>query len=77
MILENKKAFLINRIVDCLTAFLMKDYDLDLASALKIIYESDLYNRLQDPAIDLYSQSPSYIYELLKQECGNKYILTV
>lgn len=72
MIPENKKSFLINHTVDRLTAFLVQDFNLDLASALKIVYESDLYNKLQDPEIGLYAQSPAYIYELLKQERSNK-----
>jgi hypothetical protein len=68
MIPENQKGFLINHIVDRLTEYLVQDYALDLASALKIIYESKVYNQLQDVELGLYTQSPSYIYELLKKE---------
>lgn len=50
------------------------DYDIvigpiaDDGVALKIVYQSKTYQLLQDEVGDLYRQSPSYIYELLKEE---------
>lgn len=68
MIAQNQKEFLINRIVDKLTEFLVVDSAIDLTDALKVVYSSKIYQQLQDTDGDLYIQSPSYIYELLKQE---------
>ena len=68
MIAQNQKEFLINRIVDKLTEFLVIDSSIDLTDALKIVYNSRVYQLLQDSESDLHLQSPSYIYELLKQE---------
>lgn len=68
MIAQNQKEFLINRIIDKLTEFLVIDSSIDLTDALKIVYNSKVYQQLQDSEGDLYVQSPSYIYELLKQE---------
>ena len=68
MIAQNQKEFLINRIVDKLTEFLVIDSSIDLTDALKIVYNSRVYQQLQDSESDLNLQSPSYIYELLKQE---------
>ena len=68
MIAQNQKEFLINRIVDKLTEFLVVDSAIDLTDALKVVYCSKIYQQLQDTDGDLYIQSPSYIYELLKQE---------
>ena len=68
MIAQNQKEFLINRIVDKLTEFLVIDSSIDLTDALKIVYNSRVYQQLQDSEGDLQVQSPSYIYELLKQE---------
>lgn len=68
MIAQNQKEFLINRIVDKLTEFIVIDSSIDLTDALKIVYNSKVYQQLQDSEGDLYVQSPSYIYELLKQE---------
>ena len=68
MIAQNQKEFLINRIVDKLTEFLVVDSAIDLTDALKVVYSSKIYQQLQDTDGDLHIQSPSYIYELLKQE---------
>ncbi|MBP3354102.1 MAG: hypothetical protein IJ341_07790 [Bacteroidales bacterium] len=68
MIPQNQTDFLTNRIVDKLTEFIVNDYDIEITSALKIVYQSKIYQLLQDKDGDLYSQSPSYIYELLKPE---------
>lgn len=72
MIPQNQTDFLTNRIVDKLTEFIVNDYDIEIASALKIVYQSKIYQLLQDKDGDLYSQSPSYIYELLKPEIDKK-----
>ena len=68
MIAQNQKEFLINRIVDKLTEFLIIDSNVNLTDALKVVYNSKVYQQLQDSDCGLYAQSPSYIYELLKQE---------
>lgn len=72
MIPQNPKAFLVNRIVDQLTEFVIHDYDMGLSDALKIVYQSKVYQWLTDTDGYLHSQSPSYVYELLKQELTSK-----
>lgn len=72
MIAQNQKEFLINRIVDKLTEFLVIDSNIDLTDALKVVYNSKVYQQLQDSEGDLFVQSPSYIYELLKQEMAEQ-----
>ncbi|MBO5310531.1 MAG: hypothetical protein J6A91_00590 [Bacteroidales bacterium] len=72
MIAQNQKEFLINRIVDKLTEFLVIDSSIDLTDALKVVYNSKVYQQLQDSEGDLFVQSPSYIYELLKQEMAEQ-----
>lgn len=73
MITQSQREFLINRIVDQLTGFLVQEHNLSLTLALKIIYQSKTYQLLQDNEGDLYTQSPSYVYELLTQEIGNNF----
>lgn len=68
MTAQVQRDFLINHIVDRLTEYLVLDRDIDLAEALKIVYNSRVYLQLQDAEGGLYAQSPSYVYELLKQE---------
>ena len=60
--------YLISHIVDKITDFLIADFQLDIPSALNIVYTSDTFRILSDKEVDLYCQSPSYIYEWLKRE---------
>ena len=68
MTTQVEKDFLVNYIVDRLTEYLMVDNNLELADALKIVYQSKTYQQLQDVDGGLYTQSPSYVYELLQKE---------
>ena len=51
-----------------LVELLMKDFNLDYKEAMGVLYESDLYAKLSDPATGLYFQSPLYVYSFLKSE---------
>lgn len=51
-----------------LAELLMKDYQLDMQSALTTLYESDTYAKLSDPSTGLYFQSSLYIYSYLQAE---------
>lgn len=68
MTTQEQKDFLVNHIVDQLTEYLVTDNTLELADALKIVYQSKTFQRLQDMDGSLYIQSPSYVYELLQKE---------
>lgn len=68
MTAQVQRDFLVNHIVDRLTEYLVLDNKIEIAEALKIIYQSKVYLQLQDEEGELYVQSPSYIYELLKKE---------
>ncbi len=46
MIAQNQKEFLINRIVDKLTEFLVIDSNVNLTEALKVVYNSRVYQQL-------------------------------
>ncbi len=66
---ENQiQEFLINRIVDQMTTFLVEDEGIGISEALEKVYSSHVYDLLQIKEGDLFSQSPSYVYELLKKE---------
>lgn len=68
MTTQVQRDFLVNHIVDRLTEYLLIDSNMELAEALKIVYQSKIYQQLQDENGGLYAQSPSYIYELLRKE---------
>ena len=60
--------YLVNRIVDQLTTFLIEDKGVSISEALEKVYSSHVYDLLQIKEGDLFSQSPLYVYELLKKE---------
>ena len=68
MITTAQRNFLVNYAVDQLTESVIKDNGYDLTSALNTVYNSKVYRLLQDSEGELYTQSSSYLYELLKQE---------
>ena len=72
---ETRTQFLVNYVVDKLTAFLMEDRDISLEQALDIIYTSRVYELLQSRAAGLTADSPAYIYELLKDEINSRHLL--
>ena len=46
----------------------MEDFKYSLEEALDCVYNSELFEKLQDVNTGLYYQSSSYNYELLKNE---------
>ena len=51
-----------------LVLLLMEDFGLDMQTALRTLYTSDTYAKLQDTKTGLYFQSPRYVYDFLKNE---------
>ena len=68
MTAQVQRDFLVSHIVDRLTEYLVVDYNMEVTYALKIVYQSKVYKQLIDEGGELYVQSPSYVYELLKRE---------
>lgn len=68
MTAQVQRDFLVSHVVDRLTEYLVMDYNMEVTDALKIVYQSKVYKQLIDEDGGLYIQSPSYVYELLKQE---------
>ncbi len=60
--------YLIERLIVDLAEFLMADYNLELKEALNVIYESDTYAKISDPATGLYYQGSKYVYTYLQNE---------
>lgn len=46
----------------------MRDYGVNVAAALAILYNSETYAKLSDPGTGLYFQGATYVYSFLKQE---------
>ena len=65
---ENQFQFIINSNVEQIAFYLQEDYELSVIEALDKIYNSKIYDKLQNPHTGLYLQSPDYIYDYLKAE---------
>ena len=48
----------------------MTEYHLDLEKALDVVYSSEIFQKLYDPATGLLKEGPAYIYSYLKDELG-------
>ena len=60
--------FIINSDVERMAQYLMEDKGMTIINALDVIYNSKIYQKLQDRKTELYLYSPAYIYDYLKEE---------
>ena len=51
-----------------LAGYLIDDYKYSPEEAIDVLYTSETFDRLQDDATGLYSQSPGYVYSFLQNE---------
>lgn len=51
-----------------LAVMLIGEYNISLAEALDILYNSDTFEKLQDPETGFYFQSPVYVFDFLQRE---------
>ena len=59
---------LINARIKDMAMWLMEDFKYSLEEALDCVYNSELFEKLQDLETGLYYESSGYNYELLKDE---------
>lgn len=71
MTTQTEQDFMVDCIVTDLATYLMRDYGMSEAEALRTIYNSEHYNRLTDPTTGFYIESSPYNYQYLKQELHN------
>lgn len=64
---EQIRRYLIDNALNKIVSYVMSDDHCDMLSAMKEVYTSPVTKWLQDKEDDLYTQSPAYIYELMKQ----------
>lgn len=51
-----------------LVDLVMANYHMDIEEALDVVYSSEIFQKLSDPATALYKEGPAYIYSFLKEE---------
>lgn len=47
---------------------LVGDFSMTVPEALRVVYNSEIYEKLINPKTGLYFQSPLYVYDFLKNE---------
>ena len=61
-------SIMINACIKDMVMWLMEDFKYSLEEALDCVYNSELFERLQNLETGLYYESSGYNYELLKDE---------
>lgn len=61
-------SIMINARIKDMVMWLMEDFKYSLEEALDCVYNSELFEKLQDLETGLYYESSGYNYELLKDE---------
>lgn len=59
---------LIEGITQDLIVFLVEDREVIIEEAMKLVYNSAIFEKLSNPDTGLYRESSAYVYELLKDE---------
>ena len=60
--------YLIEQLVHDMALMLMHDFGYDIHEAIDVIYQSEIFSRLEDPNTGLYYQGSVYVYSFLKAE---------
>jgi hypothetical protein len=75
--MTNKQEFLIEGIVSDIANWLIEERSMTLQKALDAIYNSQFFEKLQNPSTGLCTESSAYNYDLLVSEIENgKFIQT-
>ena len=53
-----------------LCAWVSEKEGLAIKDAMRVVYSSKLYEKLQDPETGLYREGPVYLYDMLAEERG-------
>ena len=53
-----------------LVEWVVKERGVDAKEAMRVVYGSELFKKLQDPETGLYREGPLYLYDMLAEEKG-------
>jgi len=66
--MTKEQTFIMDNLLAGLLNIIMEDKKMDMQDALDLLYNSQLYAKINDLETGLYIQSADYNYELLKEE---------
>lgn len=75
--MTNKQDFLVEAIVCDIAKWLIQERLMDLQTALRVIYNSQFFEKLQNASTGLYAESSAYNYDLLISEIENGKIVQI
>lgn len=64
----NNFEFLVEYITAKVVEWLVRDNGMELEDAMLLFHNSATFEKLCEPATDMYIESPGYIYEILQEE---------
>lgn len=67
---QDQLQFIINSTVEQIVFYLQEDYGYTVIDAFDKVYNSHIYEKLQNTKTGLYLMSPDYVYDYLQVECG-------
>ena len=71
----DKKKQMIEYMIQDLVEMISKEQNLDYDFAMRLLYDSELYNKLLDTETELYRESPAYVYGLFQDELNFGHIV--
>ena len=69
--MTNKQEFLVEGIVSDIANWLIEERSMTMQTALGIIYNSQFFEKLQNPGTGLCTESSAYNYDMLISEMEN------
>lgn len=71
----DKKKQMIEYMIQDLVEMISEEQNLDYDLAMRLLYDSELYNKLSDTETELYRESPAYVYGLFQDELNFGHIV--
>ena len=63
-----KKEMLMEYITQDVIEFILQDFSVEYDEAMRLFYQSAVFEKLRDPETSLYLESPAYVYNLFQDE---------
>lgn len=63
-----KVKMIMEYMIEDLVEIIVEDQHLEFDEAMKLLYNSQIFEKIMDPETGLYFESPAYVYGLLQDE---------
>jgi len=65
---SKEQDFLIQYVISQVVSYIAEDNNISPEEALKVFFSTEISKKIEDLETEYYLESPSYIYEILKNE---------